>query len=295
MKVVAKIFSSIQTFQSHHYSLQIDPNAEKMFVTQELRWWNEETLYKMSLKDAPSLWTVKNDSNGSSSNSEKKKRFSLTQTYTLDGPSGRSLSYGDPSIVSTKLTGVSVSEIIAPLFSKGQDIIDYFFSTTVMQQEKGIIRIGGQRFLFLRSGSLSVDLFDVMNSLIVDFESQLVIDYVYDLAYLIGTNDAQFMKSSEILSELKSQKELIAGALVNLSYQGWCFANVHKMNVSPDPSKFCLEFHSVRCFEADLWIQKHNKTTDTVKKFKVQTKYKTDFNFFFLGMFFTSRLHCWFM
>lgn len=256
MKIVAKVFSSIQYFQSHIFALQVDPAVEKVFINQELRWWNEETLYKMSLKDAPSLWTV---------NEEKfTKRNSLSHYQTPDSPSGRSLSYGDSSIVSTKLTGVSVSEIMAPLFTKAQDSIDYFFSTAVFLAEKGTIKIGGARHLLLRCGALSVDLFEVMNSSIANFETQMAVDYVYDWAYLLGSSDGEFMKTSEVLSELKSPKEMIAGALVNLSYQGWCFANIHKLNVTTDPTKFSLEFHSVRCFEADLWIQKHNKTPGTV-------------------------------
>lgn len=257
--MVAQMLEKIQQFQNHRYLFDCDAKIEDLFVKQELRWWNEETLYRMSLKDAPSLWNM----GGERPSFDRKSSFKHL-SFTSENSSEKVIgNASEPSnLIASKLIGVSVPDYLSQLFTKAQDTIDYFFSTAVLLPDKGIIKIGNARYLLIRGASLSSELFEVLNQTALNFDPQMAADYVYDWSYSVGISDAAFFKQNEFLATLKSIREIIAGVLVQMSYEGWCFANVHRVSVSEDSKKFCLEFHSVRCVEANMWEHKEIKNLD---------------------------------
>src|SRR2546430_7105732 len=94
-----------------------------------------------------------------------------------------------------KLTTVSVPEQFAPVFQKAQDYVARYFADRVEDPAQSSIIISGERYILVRAASMSVEFFDLVQSLYRDQgagEARSVANnLLFDLAHGIGKADAR--------------------------------------------------------------------------------------------------------
>src|ERR1043166_370044 len=64
-----------------------------------------------------------------------------------------------------KLTTVSVPEQFAPIFERAQEYVARYFSDRVEDPAQSSIIISGERYILVRAASMSVEFFDLVQSL----------------------------------------------------------------------------------------------------------------------------------
>ncbi|MFO0575483.1 MAG: hypothetical protein U1A78_15930 [Polyangia bacterium] len=66
-----------------------------------------------------------------------------------------------------------------PPFAKAESFVERHFNTLERQPEKGIVRVGGDRYVLLRAESLYLALFDALES---SFGGEAASEFIYNTA-----------------------------------------------------------------------------------------------------------------
>ena len=159
------------------------------------------------------------------------------------------------------MKSVKVPKKFEPIFKKTEKIVQDFFEKKDFDVSKGTIEISGERYLFIRASSLSVDFFECISNLYKgsnekearDFSRQLL----FDMAHAIGIKDAEHFQNK---MQLKTFLEKISAGPPNFAYTGWAF--VEGLDDSnPNPGKnFHMYYKYPYSFEADSWIKAGKKS-----------------------------------
>lgn len=159
------------------------------------------------------------------------------------------------------LRTVSVPEDFEQLFQKAESYVGDYFKDIAFRPEDGTIEASGERYLLIRTSSLSVDFLNFIKSMYPGIEDETALDasskVLFDMAKSFGMSDAK--KFSEIQGVTEPIEKLSSGP-VHFAYTGW--ANVcldPGSHLTPDEN-FYLSYHHPHSFEADAWIRTGKKT-----------------------------------
>lgn len=156
---------------------------------------------------------------------------------------------------------VFVPEDLQDAFKHIEDKIRHYFSDLNIDPESGEITAQGQRYVLLRSDSLSHEFIDFIVERYADRPKHEAIsignNFLYDNAKVIGTRDAVAFHNKLGLS---APIEKLSAGPIHFAFTGW--ANVEILadsNPSPDEN-FLLKFKHHNSFEAQSWIKSKKKT-----------------------------------
>ena len=156
---------------------------------------------------------------------------------------------------------VLVPEDLQDAFKHIEDKIRHYFSDLNIDPESGEITAQGQRYVLLRSDSLSHEFIDFIVERYADRPKHEAIsignNFLYDNAKVIGTRDAVAFHNKLGLS---APIEKLSAGPIHFAFTGW--ANVEILadsNPSPDEN-FLLKFIHHNSFEAQSWIKSKKKT-----------------------------------
>lgn len=152
------------------------------------------------------------------------------------------------------LETVSVPPELEPLFREAHQFVSAYFQTMQTDPARGTITIGGQRYILVRTASMSVEFFATITQLYRDkgeTEARAVArSLLYDLAYAIGAADARSFHRELDLHEPIAR--LSAGP-IHFAHTGWAHVSIlPESTPSPDQS-FLLIYDHPFSFEADAW------------------------------------------
>jgi two-component sensor histidine kinase len=156
---------------------------------------------------------------------------------------------------------VVVPEDLQSAFKNIEDKIRNYFSDLNIDPESGEITVQGQRYVLLRSDSLSHEFLDFIIERYADRPQHEAIsignNFLYDNAKVIGTKDA--VAFHEKLGLTAPIEKLSAGP-IHFAFTGW--ANVEILaESSPTPDEnYFLKFKHHNSFEAQSWIKAKKKS-----------------------------------
>lgn len=150
---------------------------------------------------------------------------------------------------------VKVPKEMEPLFEKAQEYVKKYFSTREEDPTKGIITIGGERYILVRAASMSVHFFEYIKRLYPGLEetdaNKAAGSILFDIAHAIGRADAQaFHKAMNVTDPIAK----LSSGPIHFAYSGWAFVDIfEESKPSPDENYYLIYDHP-QSFEADSWV-----------------------------------------
>lgn len=160
---------------------------------------------------------------------------------------------------------VIVPEEFKVIFEEAEQKVAEYFTEIYNSAESGEIVIHGQRYVLIRSASLSYEFLDILKELYSNYPEEKAVrignNFLYDIGQVLGKKDAKSFHEDMGLYE--PLQKLSAGP-VHFAFTGW--ANVEILadsNPSPDDD-FLLKYHHHNSFEAQSWIKAGRKSNKPV-------------------------------
>jgi two-component system, cell cycle sensor histidine kinase and response regulator CckA len=160
------------------------------------------------------------------------------------------------------LHSVTVDERFRQVFFNAQDYVNKYFRNRLEDPTKGIIEISGERYVLIRAAAMSVEIFELIETLYKDRGDEnaraMARDFLFDISHSLGKSDAKKFHSK--MNFIDPIERLSAGP-VHFAYSGWAVVDLlPESNITPDEN-YLLIFDHHSSFEADAWI-KNKKITD---------------------------------
>lgn len=157
---------------------------------------------------------------------------------------------------------VTVPEPFKEIFDQAEELVADYFTEFKRNPEKADIEINGERYILIRSASLSYEFLDIIKELYkdegIEHAQSIGHNFLFDISSVIGQKDAKAFHKKMKLDDPISK--LSAGP-VHFAYTGW--ANVElfpECNPSPDENYYLKYIHH-NSFEAQAWINAKRKST----------------------------------
>ncbi|MBW2454878.1 MAG: XylR N-terminal domain-containing protein, partial [Deltaproteobacteria bacterium] len=165
----------------------------------------------------------------------------------------------------SKLKTARVPPALEADFLKAEEVVSRFFSEQVADPTRGAIEIAGERYLLIRAASLSVEFFDLVESLYGPGRETDARDFarniLFDLAHAIGKSDANNFHTRMGLDDPVAR--LSAGP-IHFSHSGWAFVDIDERSAPSADDQFTLLYDHPYSFECDAWLRDGRKTDTPV-------------------------------
>ncbi len=157
---------------------------------------------------------------------------------------------------------VGVPEKFSAIFKEAEKIVHDFFQNINYRPSRGNIDICGERYILVRSASLSVDFFEMIQEIytrndITDEDTEAIASQIlYNLAHSIGMKDAEdFQKKLN----LKTPIEKLATGPVHFAHTGWAMVNIFPESTPSQDENYFLFFSHPYSFESEAWMDRKRK------------------------------------
>jgi len=161
----------------------------------------------------------------------------------------------------TSGTTVEVPKGFKKIFDRAEEVVQSYFADYDKSAANGEIVISGERYILLRSASLSFEFLDVFKEFYSNHSKEEATrignNFLYDIAHVIGKEDAlAFHKKMKLTDPV----EKLSAGPVHFAYTGW--ANVEILEESkPLPNDdFYLKYYHHNSFEAQSWLDAKRKS-----------------------------------
>jgi predicted hydrocarbon binding protein len=141
-------------------------------------------------------------------------------------------------------TTVRVPQQFEAVFAEAEHRVGQFFAGMVRDPSRGIIEIGGDRYILVRGESIFLTLREKMTA---DFGAAVAEAFLYDLAKTIGRGDAR--RFSEKMSLADPIHKLSAGP-VHFSHTGWAFVDILPQSRPSPDDEYLLIYDHPNTFES---------------------------------------------
>lgn len=160
---------------------------------------------------------------------------------------------------------VKVPDEISDLFLSAEKKVQNYFSRLFQDPRSGEITVEGERYVLLRSASLSVDFMEFILSRYNDKPASEAIsignNFLYDNAKVIGKRDAlAFHKKLH----LKAPIDKLSAGPVHFAFTGWATVEIDASSNPVADENYFLKFIHHNSFEAQSWIKKGKKSDTPV-------------------------------
>ncbi|MBL7995579.1 PAS domain S-box protein [bacterium] len=158
------------------------------------------------------------------------------------------------------LKTVKVPKEFEPLFTRAQKFVSAYFKERKENARKGTIEIFGQRYIFVRAASMSVEFFEMIKNTYRDKSEEEALavarSLLFDIAHAIGVADA---RSFHKKMKLKDPIEKLSAGPIHFSHSGWAFVDIFpESRPTPDENYYLIYDHPYS-FESDSWIKAKKK------------------------------------
>lgn len=148
---------------------------------------------------------------------------------------------------------VKVPEQFGELFDEAEALVTNYFKRKQESPEEGRIDIEGERYVLVRAPSLSVEFYDMMESLYSGHTEQahaVVRNLLFHLSHFIGCSDARAFHRKLGLEEPVAK--LSAGP-VHFAHAGWASVEIQAESNVQANDDFFLVYDHPYSFEAESW------------------------------------------
>lgn len=144
------------------------------------------------------------------------------------------------------LKSVKVPPQFEPPFAAAEGYVEKLFSDVERSPEQGIVRVGGQRYVFLRCESLYLAWFDAMTE---TFGEETARDFVYNTAREIGRSDAaDFARRMNVTDGV----ERLSAGPVHFAHAGWATVDILPDSAPATDESYFLHYYHPNTFEAEV-------------------------------------------
>lgn len=163
------------------------------------------------------------------------------------------------------LKTVKIPKQMEPLFEKAEKYVAKYFSEEKRDPTKGIITIGGQRYILVRATSMSVEFLGFIKNKYPGLDEEdaysAASKLLFDTAHCIGKSDAKsFHKAMNVTDPIAK----LSSGPIHFAYTGWAFVDIFpESKPSPDKNYYLIYDHP-QSFEADSWLASKKKIRQPV-------------------------------
>lgn len=159
------------------------------------------------------------------------------------------------------LDTVSVPGAMRPTFSEAESYVKNYFKNFNMSPENGTIEIDGERYILVRTASMSVHFLDFIKEKypILDEEDSIEASskVLFEMAHAFGMSDAKsFHEKTKVTDPLAK----LSTGPVHFAFTGWAYVDIDERSNPSIDDNFCLIYKHPKSFEADSWIKLRGKT-----------------------------------
>ena len=158
------------------------------------------------------------------------------------------------------LKTVKVPKEFEPLFARAQKFVSKYFEEREENANKGTIEIFGQRYIFVRAASMSVEFFEMIKNMYKDKSEEEALavarSLLFDIAHAIGVADA---KAFHKKMKLKNPIEKLSAGPIHFSHSGWAFVDIFPESRPTPDENYYLVYDHPYSFESDSWIKAKKK------------------------------------
>jgi two-component system, cell cycle sensor histidine kinase and response regulator CckA len=159
------------------------------------------------------------------------------------------------------LRTAKVPEPFQPPFLVAEKVVAGYFGSMQQDPSKGVITIGGERYVLVRAMSLSVHFFEFMKEMYPGLTEGEAIEgaatALFDMAFAIGRSDARAF--CEKLGVSDPIEKLSAGP-IHFAYAGWAFVDISSESNAVPNDEYILVYDHPQSFEADSWLARGGHT-----------------------------------
>ena len=158
------------------------------------------------------------------------------------------------------LRSVKVPKDFEPIFARAQKFVSKYFEERKANAKKGTIEIFGQRYIYVRAASMSVEFFEMIKNTYKDKDEEdalaIARSLLFDIAHAIGVADARnFHKKMK----LKDPIEKLSAGPIHFAHAGWAFVEIFPESRPSADDNFYLIYDHPYSFESDSWIKAKKK------------------------------------
>ncbi|MEI8258449.1 MAG: V4R domain-containing protein [Deltaproteobacteria bacterium] len=140
-----------------------------------------------------------------------------------------------------------------PPFAAAEGFVEKLFASVDRRPEEGTIRVGGQRYVFMRCESLYLSWFDAMADA---FGEETARDFIYNTAREIGRSDAaDFSRRMKVESGI----ERLSAGPVHFAHAGWALVNIAGDSAPSPDGSYYLHYHHPNTFESEVLVRREKK------------------------------------
>lgn len=159
-------------------------------------------------------------------------------------------------MVNLKAAGVP-PELVS-VFTAMQEKIKGFFSEISPMPEKGMIEIGGTRFMWAQAHGLTMAFRDTVSEIYGERGGEQIL---YKFGQSLGKSEAKAFHQRFGLSE---PIEKLAAGPIYFAYSGWAFVEILPSSAPQPNEDFILTYHHPNSFEARVFIEDNKKANHPV-------------------------------
>lgn len=160
---------------------------------------------------------------------------------------------------------VDVPDNVSPVFEKATAAVTAYFSSLRRDPSEGEIEINGERYLLVRSASLSYEFLTIIAEMYGHLPKDQGIsigkNMLFDIAHVLGKKDARAFHKK---MKLKDPVEKLSAGPVHFAFTGWAKVEIlPDSNPVNDPS-FYLHYTHHNSFESSAWLDVKQKSVTPV-------------------------------
>jgi len=164
-----------------------------------------------------------------------------------------------------ELESVSVPEAFEGVFRGAERYVEKWFQSFKQDPTKGVITIGGERYILVRAASMSVHFTEHIRSMypgLEEAESIAVVNQLlFDIAHSLGENDARnFHEKMGVTDPI----EKLSTGPIHFAWSGWAYVDIHPDSRPTPGEDFFLLYDHPQSFESDAWLATGRSTTHCV-------------------------------
>lgn len=145
-------------------------------------------------------------------------------------------------------TTVRVPEPFIPLFDTAESYVRAHFEKLRREPEQGTIHVGDERYVLVRTASLTTGFLEAMRDVIGEEEA---LKFWYRMARIIGRDDAAAFCKARNLTDGPSR---LSTGPVHFAFSGWARVEIDDRSRPASDDTYYLEYTHPNTFEAEAWL-----------------------------------------
>jgi len=144
------------------------------------------------------------------------------------------------------LKSVRVPPAFEPPFERAEKYVEGLFSQIDRAADKGVLRVGGQRYVLVRCESLYLSWFDALTD---TFGEETAREFIYNTAREIGQSDAaDFARRLGVSDGV----ERLSCGPVHFAHAGWALVEILADSVPSADASYFLHYYHPNTFESEV-------------------------------------------